>query len=243
MNEMLNLSATELLRRLRTKDVSSRELVEAHLQRIEEVNPAINAVVTVDADAALAAAAEADRTTASGAPVGPLHGLPMTHKDTHQTRGMRTTNGSVIFKDQVPDQDDLIISRLRQAGVISTGKNNVPEFAAGSHTFNDVFGTTTNPYAPDQVLVGPAADWPRLLLPVFSPWAMAAIWVAPCVFRRRSATWWGSGPPMESFPHPLRSTPANGWPRPGRWPGRWKMLPYSCLPLPGRFRSSRWRPR
>lgn len=147
---MLNLSATELLRRLRTKDVSSRELVEAHLQRIEEVNPAINAVVTVDADAALAAAAEADRTTASGAPVGPLHGLPMTHKDTHQTRGMRTTNGSVIFKDQVPDQDDLIISRLRQAGVISTGKNNVPEFAAGSHTFNDVFGTTTNPYAPDR---------------------------------------------------------------------------------------------
>lgn len=150
MNELLDLPATELMRRLRTKEISSRELVEAHLQRIEEVNPVINAVVTVDADAALAAAAEADRVRASGAPVGPLHGLPMTHKDTHHTRGMRTTKGSVIFQDQVPDQDDLIIARLRQAGVISTGKNNVPEFAAGSHTFNSVFGTTTNPYAPDR---------------------------------------------------------------------------------------------
>src|SRR5699024_4966260 len=105
-------------------------------------------VVTVDADAALAAAAEADRTRASGVPVGLLHGLPMTHKDTHRTRGMRTTMGSPVFTDYVPDQDDLIIARLRQAGVISTGKNNVPEFAAGPHTFNGVFGTTTNPYAP-----------------------------------------------------------------------------------------------
>ncbi|GAA4832778.1 amidase [Garicola koreensis] len=150
MNELLDCSATELLRRLRTKEVSSRELVEAHLQRIEEVNPVINAVVTVDADGALAAAAEADRTRASGVPVGALHGLPMTHKDTHRTRGMRTTMGSPVFTDHVPDQDDLIIARLRQAGVISTGKNNVPEFAAGSHTFNSVLGTTTNPYAPDR---------------------------------------------------------------------------------------------
>lgn len=148
MNELLELSATQLIARLRAQEISSRELVEAHLQRIDQVNPTINAVVTVDAEAALAAAAEADRQTSQQAAVGPLHGLPMTHKDTHQTRGMRTTRGSLVFKDDVPDRDDLIIARLRQAGVISTGKSNVPEFGAGSHTFNEIFGTTTNPYSP-----------------------------------------------------------------------------------------------
>ncbi|MBR7560648.1 amidase, partial [Mycobacterium tuberculosis] len=75
-----------------------------------------------------------------------LHGVPMTHKDTHDTAGMRTTWGSPIMADRVPEADSLIIARLRRAGVITSGKTNVPEFAAGSHTFNPVFGTTRNPY-------------------------------------------------------------------------------------------------
>jgi amidase len=148
--ELLESSAVELTRMIRARDLSCRELVQAHLRRIDEVNPVINAIVTLDPEGAMAAAHRADEVTAGGGGVGVLHGLPMTHKDTHRTRGMRTTQGSTIYKDQVPSQDDLVIERLRAAGVVTTGKNNVPEFAAGSHTFNEVFGTTTNPYAPDR---------------------------------------------------------------------------------------------
>lgn len=150
MDDLLDMSAVECVANLRARTVSSRELVEAHLQRIEAVNPLINAVVTLDAEGALEAADRADERIIAGDPVGPLHGLPMTHKDTHRTRGMRTTQGSLVLQNEIPDEDDLIIARLRQAGVISTGKTNVPEFGAGSHTFNEVFGTTTNPYAPDR---------------------------------------------------------------------------------------------
>jgi amidase len=150
MDELLERSAVELVANLRARELSSRELTEAHLQRVEDVNPEINAVVTLDAEGALEAANRADQKIVMEGPVGPLHGLPMTHKDTHRTRGMRTTQGSLVLQNEVPDQDDLIIDRLRQAGVISTGKTNVPEFGAGSHTFNEVFGTTTNPYAPDR---------------------------------------------------------------------------------------------
>ncbi|MCY1159447.1 MAG: amidase [Citricoccus sp.] len=149
-DDLLETSAVELTRMIRAREVSSRELVEAHLERIDEVNPVINAVVTLDPEGAMAAARRADEVTAAGGELGVLHGVPMTHKDTHRTRGMRTTQGSTIFRDQVPQQDDLVIQRLRAAGVVTTGKNNVPEFAAGSHTFNDVFGTTTNPYAPER---------------------------------------------------------------------------------------------
>lgn len=149
-DDLLEASAVELTRMIRAREVSSRELVEAHLRRIDQVNPVINAVVTLDPEGAMVAARRADEVTAAGGELGVLHGVPMTHKDTHRTRGMRTTQGSTVFRDQVPHQDDLVVQRLRAAGVVTTGKNNVPEFAAGSHTFNDVFGTTTNPYAPDR---------------------------------------------------------------------------------------------
>lgn len=148
MTEILDLSAAKLVEGIRHREFSVREAVSAHLARIEEVNPRINAVVTLDPETAIAAADVADRLTMSGAELPPLHGLPMTHKDTHRTKGMRTTQGSRIFQEDVPDEDDLIVARLRAAGVVATGKTNVPEFGAGSHTFNEVFGTTTNPYAP-----------------------------------------------------------------------------------------------
>lgn len=145
------MSAVELTGAIRAKQLSAREALDAQLEQISAVNPQINAVVTLDPEGAHALATAADQRTAAaeGDSLPPLHGLPMTHKDTHNTRGMRTTQGSVLFRDFVPDADDLIIARLKAAGAVTTGKSNVPEFAAGSHTFNEVFGTTTNPYAPD----------------------------------------------------------------------------------------------
>ncbi|MFF4607211.1 amidase [Streptomyces sp. NPDC001339] len=140
------LDATDLAARLRRRDLSAREVVQAHLDRIEQVNPAINAIVTLDPEGALTAAAAADERLARGAPVPPLHGLPIAFKDTHLTRGMRTTFGSPLFADHIPDEDELLVDRLQRAGAIRLGKTNVPEFAVGSHTFNPVFGTTRNPY-------------------------------------------------------------------------------------------------
>lgn len=147
-SEINDLSARDLAAAIRRRDISAREALEAHFAQIDAVNPAINAIVTLDRDTAAAGAAAADELTASGAELPPLHGVPLTHKDTNSTRGLRTTQGSPVFKDRIPDYDDLIVERLKSAGVVSTGKSNVPEFGAGSHTFNEVFGTTTNPYAP-----------------------------------------------------------------------------------------------
>lgn len=132
--------------RLRRRELSAREVVQAHLDRIERVNPAINAIVTLDAEGALTAATTADDALTAGAEPGPLHGLPIAFKDTHQTKGMRTTFGSPLLAENVPTVDDLIVARIQNAGAIRIGKTNVPEFAAGSHTFNSVFGLTRNPY-------------------------------------------------------------------------------------------------
>lgn len=138
--------AVELARSLRATEISAREVVTAHLERIEATNPRVNAVVTLVADAALEQAAVADAVAARGEFLGPLHGLPVAHKDNHLTAGIRTTFGSPARADFVPDVDDLVIERMKAAGVITLGKTNVPEFAAGGHTFNPVFGTTRNPY-------------------------------------------------------------------------------------------------
>lgn len=139
---------------LRRRVFSCRELMEAHLKQIERINPSLNALVTLDAEAALAAASEADRVLDYRRPIGALHGLPVAIKDTTLTAGMRTTFGSPIFKDFVPAQDTLLVERLRCAGAIVIGKTNVPEFAAGSQTFNEVFGATANPYDPTRTCGG-----------------------------------------------------------------------------------------
>lgn len=131
---------------VRDGEVSARELLDAHLERIERLNPALNAIVTLDPEGARVAADAADAALAAGDPVGPLHGLPVAHKDTHATGGMRTTWGSPLHADTVPAHDELVVARLRAAGAIRVGKTNVPEFAAGSHTFNPLFGATHNPY-------------------------------------------------------------------------------------------------
>jgi amidase len=138
--------ATELARLLHAGELSAREVLAAHLEQIERVNPAVNAIVTLVPDRAEAAAQAADDTFARGGLVGPLHGLPIAHKDLALTAGIRTTKGSPIFADHVPDEDELFVERIRTAGAIVLGKTNTPEFGTGSHTFNPVFGLTRNPY-------------------------------------------------------------------------------------------------
>ncbi len=139
-------SARELLRALDRRQLSSREIVQAHLDQIERVNPAVNAIVTLVAERALAEADRVDHLLAAGERLGPLRGLPVAHKDLHDTAGIRTTYGSPLWADHVPDRDDLVVERIRAAGGITIGKTNTPEFGAGSHTFNPVFGATRNPY-------------------------------------------------------------------------------------------------
>ena len=133
---------------VRRKEISARELLDLHLARIAERNPELNAIVSLDEERAREGAAAADQTLASGGEVGPLHGLPFAFKDTHDVAGWRTTYGSPLFADHVPETDELLVERVRRAGVVVMGRTNVPEFAAGSHTFNTIFGTTLNPVDP-----------------------------------------------------------------------------------------------
>ena len=140
------LPAVEMARLIQRKKLSAREVIEAHLNQIERVNPKVNAIVTLTAERALENARKADETQVRGARLGPLHGLPVVHKDLHDTAGVRTTYGSRIFKDNVPKQDAIIVERIVQAGAIALGKSNTPEFGAGSQTFNEVFGATRNPH-------------------------------------------------------------------------------------------------
>jgi amidase len=131
---------------IRSKQVSAREVMTAHLAQIERINPTVNALVTLVGERALADAARADERLAHGEPPGALHGLPVAHKDLVDTAGIRTTRGSRFYRDAVPTTDALIVQRIRDAGAVTLGKSNTPEFGAGSQTFNDVFGATRNPY-------------------------------------------------------------------------------------------------
>jgi amidase len=145
-SEICFLEATELARLIRTRELSAREVMGAHLAQIGRVNKEVNAIVTFLPEQAMERARAANEDLASGEEVGPLHGLPVAHKDLVPTKGVRTTFGSLVYKDFVPDRDALIVERLRDAGAISLGKTNTPEFGAGSQTFNEVFGETLNPY-------------------------------------------------------------------------------------------------
>lgn len=147
-SNLCDMTAVALRAEIAAGHLSAREIVAAHLQRIETWNPRINAIVTLDAEGALANAARADERQARGEILGLLHGLPVVHKDSFLTAGMRTTYGSPLYRDFVPERDSLIVSRQRAAGAITLGKTNLPEFGAGSQTFNTVFGATRNPYDP-----------------------------------------------------------------------------------------------
>ena len=146
MRDLCFLDATELVRLMKSRELSAREVMEAHLAQVERVNPQVNAIVTFVPEQALAAAAEADGRLARGEATGILHGLPVAHKDLHETAGIRTTYGSPIFADFVPEADAISVQRIKAAGALTIGKTNTPEFGLGSQTFNQVFGATRNPW-------------------------------------------------------------------------------------------------
>ncbi len=145
-NDLIFMTATELAQNIQSKQVSAVEVLEAHQQQIDKINPSVNAIITHTPELALEMAQEADAKLMRGDEIGVLHGLPIAHKDLEDTAGIRTTSGSLVFKDHIPEEDALLIQRLKQAGSVTLGKTNVPEFGAGSHTFNPVFGATHNPY-------------------------------------------------------------------------------------------------
>jgi len=145
-SELCEMTAVELASRLARKQVSAREVMSAHLAQIERLNPKVNAIVTLVAERAMGSAAAADEAIARRGPIGVLHGLPVAHKDLVDTAGIRTTQGSPFYRDNVPTRDAPIVTKIRAAGAIAVGKTNTPEFGAGSQTFNAVFGATLNPY-------------------------------------------------------------------------------------------------
>ncbi|SEM73963.1 amidase [Sphingomonas gellani] len=147
--DILDMSAVTMAAELRKKGLSARELMTAHLARVDALNPRFTALVSrIDHADALRQADVADRDAAAGHFHGPLHGFPHAVKDTASTRGIASTQGSPLLKDHVPDADSLVVARMRNAGAIFVGKSNVPEFALGSHSYNRVFGTTRNAYDP-----------------------------------------------------------------------------------------------
>jgi amidase len=138
--------ASQLAEAIRAKEVSSRELLEMFLHRVETINPKINSVVTLDGDRAMAQCKRADEATTKGRPLGPLHGLPITVKDAIEVGGIRSTGGATELSEHVPDADAPAVARLREAGAIVFGKTNVPKWSGDLQTYNDIFGTTTNPW-------------------------------------------------------------------------------------------------
>lgn len=148
---LVRLSIAEAAERLRRRDLSPVELIEAHLARIQAENPAVKAYITVEADAARSAAKTAEAEIAGGRYRGPLHGIPVGLKDIIQTKGVRTTCGSRILAEWVPDVDATVAVRLREAGAITLGKLNCHEFAFGPTGVNPHYGTSRNPWAADRM--------------------------------------------------------------------------------------------
>jgi len=149
--DILGMTAVDLAAAIRRRDVSSREVMTAHMARVDALNPRFNAIVSrVDRDQLLREAAAQDEEAAKGAFRGPLHGFPHAVKDTAPAKGIAHTQGSPLLRDNIAAADSLVVGRMRAAGAIFTGKTNVPEFALGSHSFNPVFGVTRNAYDPSR---------------------------------------------------------------------------------------------
>jgi Asp-tRNA(Asn)/Glu-tRNA(Gln) amidotransferase A subunit family amidase len=145
---LLATPAVELRRLIGAKEISPVELLEACIERIAAINPAVNAITATCYDRARDEARAAERDVLAGRELGPLHGLPIGIKDLEETEGLLTTYGSPLYRDYVPDRDNVLVHRLRRAGAIVTAKTNVPEFGAGANTRNAVWGATGNPFDP-----------------------------------------------------------------------------------------------
>ena len=169
MDEIICLSATTLAQAIRAKDVSSLDVVKAYLERIEAVNPTINAVVQLAAERALDEARAADAALARGEIKGLLHGVPMTLKDSIDTAGIITTAGTTGRRNFIPEKDATVTARLRQAGAILLGKTNTPELTLYSETVNLVYGRTSNPYNSDRIPGGSSGGAAAIVAACGSP--------------------------------------------------------------------------
>lgn len=154
MTKPCDLSAVEARRLIGLKKLSPVELLGSCLERIEETNGAVNAIVAMDIEAARKAARDAENAVMRGDELGLLHGLPIGIKDLNATAGLKTTLGSLLFKDNVPEQDDAMVARIRFEGGVILGKTNTPEFGAGANTTNKVYGATGNPFDPTLTSAG-----------------------------------------------------------------------------------------
>jgi amidase len=155
VSAIVALDAVELSRQIHARSISCREVMAAYLAQIERLNSRVNAIVSLrDAEILMGEADAADAELARGQSKGWMHGFPHAVKDLVATAGIRTTRGSPLFADVVPDKDALLVERVKGAGAIVIGKTNVPEFGLGSHSFNPVFGTTRNAYALDRTAGG-----------------------------------------------------------------------------------------
>ncbi len=144
--ELCFTPAAELVAMIRSKTISPVELTKAILDRIEAINPRIHAYITVIPELALQTARECEKAVMKGEALGPLHGIPISIKDLTPTKGVRTTWGCRHFKDFVPEEDALVVQRIKKAGAVILGKTNTPEFGIGINSTNKVFGTTFNPW-------------------------------------------------------------------------------------------------
>jgi amidase len=167
-NELTIKSATELVALIRSRAVSPVEVVEAHLRRIEQINPSLNAIVTIAEDA-VERARVCEAALATGEDVGPLHGLPITVKDTIDTAGLRTTSGSRIRAQHVPERDAASVARLKASGAIILGKTNVPEMAVPYDCDNPVFGRANNPHNPQMTTGGSSGGEAAAIAACLSP--------------------------------------------------------------------------
>jgi amidase len=154
MSDVAFRSARELTAAIRRRELSSRELLDHYLSRVERLNPSLNAVVTLDVEGARRDADAADAALARGEVRGPLHGVPMTVKDTYETAGMRTTCGFAAWSDYQPEADAESVRRLRAAGAVIFGKTNTPTLAGDWQTYNPIFGITNNPWDPARTTGG-----------------------------------------------------------------------------------------
>jgi amidase len=154
VTELCDLGAVELRQLIGRKSISPVELLESCLRRIEAVNPVLNAITATCIERAKSEAKAAERAALAGDELGPLHGLPIGIKDLNETAGLKTTWGSPIYKDYVPEKDERMVAAVRRAGAIVVGKTNVPEFGAGANTSNPVYGPTGNPFDPARICGG-----------------------------------------------------------------------------------------
>jgi Asp-tRNA(Asn)/Glu-tRNA(Gln) amidotransferase A subunit family amidase len=184
--------ATDLAADIRARRLSPVEVTRAALDRIEASQPVLNAFITVASEQAMAQARAAEAAVLRGDALGPLHGVPIAVKDLVPTAGIRTTWGSLIYQDHIPDTDAVVMARLKQAGAIIVGKTTTPEFGQQCLTQAPLFGRTATPGGQTERRAGPAAArrwrWP----PGWCRWRWRRMAVAPPASRRRAMAWWDS---------------------------------------------------